>query len=153
MTWLFVGPVSVRKAWRSSPAASLLLSCCYPRRGQIHAAFRHGSQFLAGKFSLLRVSFADFRQCHFGFVVSMPSCLRLLRVQALMKSLCDIPLERKKLSHAKSIMRLLTMTGWVRQSWNNAPALFFPTRQFMSSRHAQVIGRDPSCLELFLQVR
>jgi hypothetical protein len=30
---------------------------------------------------------------------------------------------------------------------------FFPKRQFMSSTHAQVIGCDASCLELFLQVR
>lgn len=30
---------------------------------------------------------------------------------------------------------------------------FFTKRQFMSFTHAQVIGCDASCLELFLQVR
>ena len=30
---------------QSKSLASLLLSCCYPRRGKIHVGFRHGSQF------------------------------------------------------------------------------------------------------------
>jgi hypothetical protein len=53
--------------------------------------------------------------------------VRLLRVQLLPDSLCSIPRERKKLSHAESIMRLPTMTDWVGRFCKDALALFFRT--------------------------